>query len=70
MEETDGLWQNKKEVSIKGVRAPQLEPGADGSEAARRGTSQFTKCMTVSWWPSENQTAPLVHFLSLRKGNI
>lgn len=37
MEGTDGLWQNEKEVPIRGVRAPQLEPGADGSEAARNG---------------------------------
>lgn len=37
MEGTDGLWQNEKEVPIRGVQAPQLEPGADGSEAARNG---------------------------------
>lgn len=41
---TDGLWQNKREVPIKGGRAPQLERRADGSEAVRRGTSQFTQC--------------------------
>ena len=29
---TDGLWQNKREVPIKGGWAPQLERGADGSE--------------------------------------
>lgn len=32
--------------------APQLEHGADGPEAVRRDTSQFTNCMTVSWWLS------------------
>lgn len=65
---TDGLWQNKRKVPIKGGRAPQLERRADGSEAVRRGTSQFTQCVTVSWWPSGNQRGPLLHFLSLRKG--
>lgn len=65
---TDGLWLNEREVPIKEGRPPQLELGADGSEAARRSTSQFTKYVMVSWWPSENQRGHLVHFLSLRKG--
>jgi len=61
---TDGLWLNKREVPIREGRPPQLELGADGSEADGRGTSQFTKCVIVSWWPSENQRGHLVHFLS------
>lgn len=67
---TDGLWQNKREVPIKGGRPPQLELGADGSETAKRGTFQFTKCVTMSWWPLEKRRSHLVHFLSSRKGSI
>lgn len=65
---TDGLWLKEREVPIKEGRPPQLELRADGSEAARRSTSQFTKYVMVSWWPSENQRGHLVHFLFLRKG--
>lgn len=65
---TYGLWQNKREVPIKGGRAPQLERRADGSEAVRRGTSQFTKCVTVSWWPSGNQRGPPTSFPFFEEG--